>query len=142
MHGIYRGLITACLVMSSCAHATVDCVQPRPTPPEKQGTQRIMTPAIPYPVIDPQKVADVFIAAVGRGELVLFGNPLAANALEPRQVEYVYSLQPADPLPTIRIHAVLTQPFPLPGAPEIRATGVTGVLDWEGRIIDLFVHCE
>jgi hypothetical protein len=101
-----------------------------------------MTPAIPYPVIDPQKVADVFIAAVGRGELVLFGNPLAANALDPRQVEYVYSLQPADPLPTVRVHAFLTQPFPLPGAPEIHATGVTGVLDWEGRIIDLFVHCE
>lgn len=143
IHGIYRGLITACLFMlASFADATVDCVPPPLTTPEKLEVQRTVDPAIPYPVVDPQKVADVFIAAVGRGELVLFGDPLAANALDPRRVEYVYSLQTADPLPTVRVHAVLTQPFPLPAAPQIHATSVTGVLDWDGRIIDSFVHCE
>jgi hypothetical protein len=141
MYGSYRGLIPLPLFMfATLANATVDCAPPPPTTPQELGVEPIAAATIPYPAIDPQQVVDVFMAAVGRGELVVFGVPLAGNALDPRQVEYVYTLQTR--LPTVRVHAALIQSFPIPGAPNVRATAVTGVLDWAGRIIDSIVHCE
>lgn len=141
MDGSYRGLIAIPLLMfSTLAGATVDCERlPHMAFPEP-GLAPTAIAKIPYPEIDPQLVADVFMAAVGRGELVVFGDPLGANSLDPRQVEYVYSLPTS--LPTVRVHAVLRQPVPIPVAPNIRATAVTAVLDRAGRIIDTVVHCE
>ena len=136
-----RGLIAISLFMfSAVAGATVDCDRvPQMASPE-HGVTPTAVAKIPYPDIDPHQVADVFMAAVARGELVVFGDPLGANALDPRQVEYVYSLHA--PLPTVRVHADLRQPLPIPGAPAVRATAVTSVLDRAGRIIDSVVHCQ
>ena len=141
MHRSGRGLIAISLFMlSAVAGATVDCDRvPQMASPE-HGVAPTAVAKIPYPEIDPQQVADVFMAAVGRGELVVFGEPLGANALDPRQVEYVYSLHTR--LPTVRVHADLKPPLPLPGAPNVRATAVTAVLDRAGRIIDSVVHCQ
>lgn len=136
-----RGLATLPLLMfASLAHATVECVPASPAAPQGRAVEPTAAATIPYPAIDPQQVVDVFMAAVDRGELVVFGVPLAASALDPRQVEYLYGLEGR--LPTVRVHAVLDPPFPVPGVPEAQAIAVTGTLDWSGTIIDAIVHCR
>jgi len=122
------------------ANASVDCAPQPPTKPQARDVEPIAVAPIPYPAIDPQKVIRAFMNAVARGELIVFGESLAGDALDPRQVEYIYTLDAQ--LPTVRVYAVLNQPFPIPGAPSVRATAVTGVLDRAGRIVDSIVHCE
>jgi hypothetical protein len=141
MYGSQRGLnAVPFLMLATFANASVECVPASPAALEGFAVEPIASAAIPYPAIDPQQVVDVFMAAVDRGELAVFGVPLAASALDPRQVEYVYSLR--NRLPTVRVHAVLNPPVPILGVPGVRATAVTGTLDWSGSIIDSVVHCE
>ena len=141
MYGSQHGLRAAPFFMfAAFANASVECVPASPLARQELEVERISAATIPYPAIDPQQVVDVFMAAVDRGELVVFGVPLAAATLDPRQVEYVYRLQTR--LPTVRVHAVLNPPFPIPGVSGVRATAVTGTLDWSGSIIDSIIHCE
>jgi hypothetical protein len=141
MYGSYGGLFTSLLFLTmASANATVDCPPAMMAKPTSRDVEAVAGTLIPYPAIDPQQVVDVFMAAVGRGELLVFNEPLAVDALDPRQVEYVYALESW--LPTVRVHAILRQPFPIPGAPNVRGTAVTGVLDWMGRFVDSILHCE
>jgi hypothetical protein len=141
MYGSYGGLFTIPLFLTmASANAAVDCAPAMMAQPPSRDVEAVAGALIPYPAIDPQQVVDVFMAAVGRGELLVFNEPLAVDALDPRQVEYVYTLETR--LPTVRVHAILRQPFPIPGAPNVRGTAVTGVLDWMGRIVDSILHCE
>jgi hypothetical protein len=130
----------AFLMLATFSNASVECVPASPSPLQALEVEPIASATIPYPAIDPQQVVDVFMVAVDRGELVVFGVPLAASVLVPRQVEYLYSLKSR--LPTIRVHAVLNPPIAIPGAPGVRGTAVTGTLDWSGSIIDSVIHCE
>ena len=141
MYGSYRGLfIMPLLLIVASANATVDCGLAMVTKPPSRAVEAAAGTRIPYPAIDPQQVVDVFMAAVGRGELLVFGEAVAVDALDPRQVEYVYALETR--LPTVRVHAILNQPLSIPGAPNVRGTAVTGVLDEMGRIVDSVLHCE
>lgn len=141
MYGNERGLsAVAFLMLATFANASVECVPAPPAVSQEHGVESIASGTIPYPAIDPQQVVDVFMAAVDRGELVVFGVPLAASALDPQHVEYLYSLQTS--LPTVRVHAVLNPPSAIPGVPGVLGTAVTGTLDWSGSIIDSIVHCE
>ena len=141
MLGSHLWLTTVPLfTFAALANATVDCAGPPQKTPRIQGVEPIEVATIPYPAIDPQPVLRAFRNAVDRGELVVFGESLREDALDPQQVEYIYTLETR--LPTVRVHSVLNQPFPIPGAPNVRATAVTSVLDRAGRIIDSIVHCE
>ena len=141
MHGGHQWLVTILLFTSATfAYASVDCSQSPSLKPPLPGVEPKGVPTIPYPDIDPQKVFRAFMNAVARGELIVFGESLAEDVLDPRRVEYIYTLETR--LPTVRVHAVLNHPFPIPGAPSVRATAVTGVLDWAGSIVDSIVHCE
>lgn len=141
MYGSYRRLIPIPLFFwMTSPNASVECAPPIVAKPPLQDVESVDGARIPYPAIDPQQVVDVFLNAVVRGELVVFGEPLEVDALDPRQVEYVYTLETR--LPTVRVHAILNEPFSIPGASNVRGTAVTGVLDWMGRIVDSVLHCE
>lgn len=95
---------------------------------------------VPYPDIDPARVIKVYLEAVGRGELRIFEKPVTRSMLKPERVEYVYTLDSR--LPRVSVFSTLTVALPFPDMPDLQVQGVTGFLDWKGRITDSTVHCE
>lgn len=95
---------------------------------------------VPYPDIDPGQVIKVYLEAVGRGELMIFEKPITRPMLKPERVEYVYTLDSR--LPRVSVFSTLTVSLPFPDMPELLVEGVTGFLDWKGRITDSTVHCK
>lgn len=141
MHASRLRLLAILLLASSMpAAAIVDCApHPRVTP-RLRAVEPLYGALIPYPAIDPHQVIDVFLTAVDRGELTAFSEPLRRPLLDPRQVEYLYTLD--SHLPTVRVYSILKESVPIPGERGLRATAVTGVLDRDGRIVDSIIHCE
>jgi len=122
------------------AAAGADCVQvARLTSP---GDDRKVTgnSVVPYPDIDPAQVIKVYLEAVGRGELMIFEKAVTRSMLKPERVEYVYSLDGR--LPRVSVFSTLTVSLPFPDMPDLQVEGVTGFLDWKGRIIDSTIHCQ
>jgi hypothetical protein len=92
------------------------------------------------PQVNPDKVIEIFNAAVSRGELKLFEQQIGISALKPQRVEYIY--QVGEQKPTVKVYSLLDKPMPLPAMPEIRIEGVTVILDARGHIIEAVVHCH
>lgn len=141
MHRYFVGSI-ALLALAQPAAATAvreDCdrinVGPRPERPAVPGAA-----IVPYPAVDPQRVVQIFLQAVDRRELVVFEEPLTRADIDPQGVDYSFTL--GQRLPRILVHSRLVAPFPLPGAPGVRATAVTGELTADGRILESTLHCE
>jgi hypothetical protein len=106
------------------------------------GTDRKATgnSVVPYPDIDPAQVIKVYLEAVGRGELRIFEKAVTRSMLKPERVEYVYTLDSR--LPRVSVFSTLTVSLPFPDMPDLEVQGVTGFLDWKGRITDSTVHCQ
>ncbi|MEW6331896.1 MAG: hypothetical protein AB1560_10585 [Pseudomonadota bacterium] len=122
------------------AAADADCTHvARLTSP---GSDRTVTgnSVVPYPDIDPARVIKVYLEAVGRGELRIFDKPVTRSMLKPERVEYVYTLDSR--LPRVSVFSTLTVSLPFPDMPDLQVEGVTGFLDWKGRITDSTIHCQ
>jgi hypothetical protein len=141
MHRYLVGSIVllALALPSAATTPREDCgginLQPHPDTPAVLGAA-----IVPYPAIDPRRVVQIFLQAVDRGELVVFGEPLTRADIDPQSVDYSFTL--GRRLPRILIHSRLEAPFPLPGAPGVRVTAVTGELTADGRILESTLHCE
>jgi hypothetical protein len=86
----------------------------------------------------PHEVVEIFLRAVGRGELVVFDRKLNESMLIPVSVEYVYELTSATP--RVKVYSKLKQPMPVPGQESCKLRGVSAILDAEGRIIETEAH--
>lgn len=86
---------------------------------------------------DPERLVQVFLQAVDRGELILFGRRVDRAMLMPRRVEYVYEL--SSRTTRAKIHARLKVPIPVPERKDCKVQSVTVVLD-DGRIIETESH--
>jgi hypothetical protein len=95
---------------------------------------------VPYPDIDSAQVIKVYLEAVGRGELMIFEKTVTRSMLKPERVEYVYTLDSR--LPRVSVFSTLTVSLPFPDMPDLQVQGITGFLDWKGRITDSTVHCQ
>ena len=93
---------------------------------------------IPQPENKFHEVVDVFLAAVDRGELVVFDNRITRGMLDPVQVKYVYTFD--DAKPTISVYSLLTTNLKIPGADDCSGGGIEVLLDIDGTIIDSSVH--
>ena len=93
---------------------------------------------VPQPQNKFEEVVEIFLIAVDRGELVVFGNTITRNMLDPVQVKYVYTFN--DDNPSISIYSLLLQPLKIPGMDDCAAGGIEVTLDIDGTIIDSSVH--
>ncbi len=132
------------LMLASSAYAGTDCLRlaknDAPGADRKDTHGGISYPHIPYPRINPRQVVDVFLKAVDGGELTVFEKRISRSMLEPQRVEYIYTLD--NHMPTVRVFSTLRKPMPFPDIPEMLAEGITGVLDWNGHISEIAVHCQ
>ena len=86
---------------------------------------------------DPDSLADRFLQAVDRGELVVFGHTLDRTMIVPVRVEYVYEL--ADRAMRIKVYSNLNQPLPVPGQDDCRILGVSAIME-DGSITEIESH--
>ena len=86
----------------------------------------------------PRQVIAIFLEAVDRGELHVFGKPLSRKDINPIRVEYVYELDRSTPL--IVIYSEFTRPQNVPGQTDCAAKAISAVMDNKGHIIDSTVH--
>lgn len=86
---------------------------------------------------DPDRLVAQFLAAVDRGELVVFGHTLSRAMLDPARVEYSYDL--ATRSTRIRVHAALFAPLPVPGRTNCEVRAVSAVIQG-GRITEIESH--
>lgn len=86
----------------------------------------------------PHEVVDVFLDAVGRGELVVFDRTIERSMLVPVSVEYVYTLGNA--VPQVKVYSELNKPMVVPGRENCKVRGVSAVLDDDGRIVETEAH--
>jgi len=93
---------------------------------------------IRYPKTNTEQIAEIFKAAVNRGELKLFEAPVAFSELKPQHVEYLYQFGKA--VPTVKVYSLLNKSLPLPAMPEIHIKGVTVILNAKGHIIETVMH--
>jgi len=87
---------------------------------------------------EPREIVQVYLKAVGRGELIVFDQTLDASMLIPVRVEYVYELNNA--IPRVKVYAELKQPMPVPGQTDCKVRGVSAVLDDAGSIVEVEIH--
>ncbi len=95
--------------------------------------------AIPYPQVDVERVFRVFLESVENDQLVLFDKVITRSAIKPVRVEYIYTLE--DYVPTVKVFSMLVDLIYLPTAPDIQIKGVSTILDQQGNIIEVIVHC-
>jgi hypothetical protein len=93
---------------------------------------------IPYPKTNTEQIAQIFKAAVNRGELKLFEATIAFSELKPQHVEYVYRF--GETIPTVKVYSLLNKSLPFPAMPEVHIEGVTVILDAKGHIIEAVMH--
>ena len=87
---------------------------------------------------EPQEVVELYLKAVGRGELVVFDRMLNKSMLVPVSVEYVYELNSLTP--RIKVYSKLKQPIPVPGQKDCELRAVSATLDADGHIIATEAH--
>jgi hypothetical protein len=87
---------------------------------------------------EPHEVVEIYLQAVGRGELVVFDRKLDRSMLTPVRVIYVYDLDSA--IPRIKVYSKLKESMPVPGQKNIKFRGVSVILDADGRIIETEAH--
>jgi hypothetical protein len=97
-------------------------------------------PALEYRA--PYEVVKLFLKAVDRGELVVFGLTLDRAVLTPKRVEYVYELDSLNA--SVKIYSELTQPLSVPDLQQVKVYGVSAIMDSEGNITEVsaFVQAD
>lgn len=93
---------------------------------------------IPQPENKFQGVVDIFLAAVDRGELVVFDNRISRSMLDPVQVKYVYTFDGSEP--AISVYSLLKTSLKIPGSEDCAGGGIEVSLGIDGTIIDSSVH--
>lgn len=98
------------------------------------GSHAATTPAPPVlldantPAFDhPDSVVARFLAAVDRGELLIFGRRLERAMIAPARVEYVFDL--ATRMTTLKIYSALKEPIPVPSQQGSHVWAVGVILD-------------
>jgi len=87
---------------------------------------------------EPQRVVDIFLEAVDRGDLVVMGRKLDRSMITPARVEYVYELDGRAPV--IRIYAHLNQPLSVPDMADCSVKGISATLGSDGHIVETEAH--
>jgi hypothetical protein len=105
----------------------------RMTPPAEPDIRNM-----PQPVTKFQGMVDVFLTAVDRGELVVFGKVLDRTMLNPVEVRYIYTRD--NPEPRIEVFSLLLAALKMPGLDDCRIEGIGASLDANGTIIESRVH--
>ncbi len=106
------------------------------------GAAAAVSPADPVtrdaPCLDTRRVLDLFLAAVDRGELSLFGVRLGRDEVTPARVELVQDLRTGTT--TRKVHAEIDEPLPCPGHTDYVIEGITATLTGENRIGEIEIH--
>ena len=87
---------------------------------------------------EPHEVIEIYLKAVSRGELMVFGQQLTKSMLTPIRVEYVYELTNA--IPRIKVYSELKTPLPVPAQADCKIRGVSAILNADGRIVETQAH--
>lgn len=87
---------------------------------------------------EPQEVVELYLRAVDRGELIVFGRTLNKSMLVPVSVEYVYELNNA--IPKIKVYSKLKQSMPVPGQQGCKLRAASATLDADGHVIQTEAH--
>ena len=90
------------------------------------------------PCLDTGRVLALFLAAVDRGELSLFGVRLGRDQVTPARVELVQDLRTGTT--TRKVYAEIDEPLPCPGHPDYVIEGITATLTAENRIGEIEAH--
>ena len=122
------------------SYAGADCVHLAKVSSSVDIQKKVKQGAIPYPDINSKQVAEVFLKAVDRGELLIFKKPITRSMLKPERVIYSYSMERH--LPTVSVYSALTVDLPFPDMPDVLVEGVNGTLDWKGHITESSIHCK
>lgn len=94
--------------------------------------------SIRYEFTEPGKVVEIYLKAVDRGELLVFGKKLERRILLPRSVEYIYVIGYRKP--RVKVYAVLSRSLPLPGQDGYKIRAVSASLDTRGHITRTEAH--
>ena len=85
----------------------------------------------------PNEVVEIFLKAVNRGELVLFGRTFDKSMLTPIRVEYVYEL--SNDTVGVKVYSELKEPFPVPNQ-HCKIRAISAILDSDGGISEIVAH--
>lgn len=88
----------------------------------------------------PHDVVKVFLKAVDRGEVVVFGHTLKRASLIPLRVEYMYEL--ADLSASVKIFATLIHPISVPELQSMKVFEISATLDPEGKVTEVSVFVK
>ena len=88
--------------------------------------------------VEPHDIIKLFIAAVERGELQVFGRRLDRSMIVPERVEYAYSVDSTVPL--IKVYARLTPPIPAPNHKDCEIRAVSATMAVDGHNVDTEIH--
>lgn len=124
---LMKPVFAALLLCAATPHA-VQAALPVP--------KHLISPDTPR-IEDPDDLAQRYLDAVDRGELKLFGQPLAGSMIVPARVEYVYEL--SSRATRIRVHSNLKQPLPVPRQPDCQILSVSAVME-DGHITEIESH--
>ena len=86
---------------------------------------------------DPDALVERYLAAVDRGELLVFGRKIGRAMIVPIRVEYVYEL--SDRAMRIKVYSNLVQPLAVPGQNDCQILGVSAVME-DGVITEIESH--
>ena len=128
------------LLFSTATEAIITDCEPTPIHRKHKNTEkRIKASRIPYPSIDIEPVFRVFLDAVDKGRLIIYNLRIDRSMIRPEHVEYIYTLN--DLTPTVLVYSTPTKPLQLPVKPAMRIEGVSTIIDSQGEITDVYVHC-
>ena len=88
----------------------------------------------------PFDVVKVFLAAVDRGEVEVFGHILKRAMLIPLRVEYLYELDTLDV--SVKIFATLSHPIAVPQLQGMNIFAVSAILDSQGDVTEVSAHVK
>ena len=90
------------------------------------------------PCLDTREVLALFLAAVDRGELSLFGVTLRRDQVTPARIELVLDLRTRTT--ARKVYVEIDEPLPVPGHPDYAIEGITATLTGENRIGETEAH--
>jgi len=119
-------LLIAAWAASTSSHAATYAPERAPPPPGA-------------PVLEmPHDAVAVYLAAVDRGELRVFGRRLDRTMIEPELVEFVFDLVRKSAY--VRIYSRVKVLLPVPEQTDFQIRGVSSIIGDEGNIIDTEAH--
>ena len=89
-------------------------------------------------LVEPHYVLGMFLEAVDRGELVIFGKTLDRSMIVPVRVEYAYDIDSV--IPRIKVYSDLKKPIAVPKRRDCAVHAVSAVIGADGHITDTAAH--